>query len=161
MLPGPNILYLQPPSKRIMIGHTVTIECDDRPECISMMQSLQRNHRQKPNPDFNDIYCNFLIGGEGLIFEGRGWKVRGEHTVGATRSHNDAVCIAFIGNFQNQAPKQSQIDAMWKLINHGIDEQMLDPDYVINAQRDFYSGQSPGDAFYNVVKTWPRFRNSI
>lgn len=158
--PGPNILYLTPPSKRIMISHTVTIECRDRLDCIDMMQSLQRNHRQSP-PDYNDIYCNFFIGGDGLILEGRGWMIRGEHTVGATRSHNDAICISFIGNYQNHPPKQSCIDAMFKLLDQGVAINMLDPDYVINAQRDFHSSISPGDAFYNIVKTWPRFRSTI
>lgn len=157
--PKPDILYLSPPSKRIMIGHTVTETCDNRNECILMMQSLQRN--DQGNHDFNDIYCNFLIGGDGLILEGRGWTVRGEHTVSNTQSHNEAVCVAFIGNFQSSPPKQSEIDAFFKLLDHGVATNMLDANYVINAQRDFHSSQSPGDAFYNIIKTWPRFRNSI
>lgn len=161
MPPGPDIIYLKPPNKRIMIAHTVTSECENLAECISIMQSIQRNQRQTPTPGFNDIYCNFFIGGDGLILEGRGWKVRGEHTIGATRSHNDAICISFIGNFQDLAPKQSQIDAMWKLLTDGIRTHMLDSDYVINAQRDFYWGPSPGDAFYSLVKTWPRFQSSL
>lgn len=158
--PGPAVLYLTPPSKRIMISHTVTSECFDRLECIEMMQSIQRNH-QTPAVDYNDIYCNFFIGGDGLILEGRGWKVRGEHTVGAKGSHNDAVCIAFIGNFQNHQPKQSMIDAFFKLLEHGVAINMLDLNYVINAQRDFHSSQSPGDAFYNIIRSWPRFRSTF
>lgn len=158
--PGPDVLYLTPPSKRIMIRHTVTIECDNRQECIGMMQSLQKNHRQNP-PDYNDIYCNFFIGGDGLILEGRSWTVRGEHTIGETRSHNDAVCVAFIGNYQNHPPKQSSIDALFKLLEYGVAINMLDQNYVINAQRDFHSSESPGAAFYNIIRSWPRFRSAL
>ena len=158
--PKPNILYLTTPSKRVMISHTVTEECDDLRKCKEIMQSLQRNN-QKNLQDFNDIYCNFFIGGDGLILEGRGFTVRGEHTVGANQSHNDALCVSFIGNFQEHPPKQSNIDAFFKLIEHGVAIKMLDPNYAINAQRDFHSSQSPGDAFYSIIKTWSRFRNTV
>lgn len=156
--PKPEIIYLHPPSSRIMISHTVTDECDNKDECIEIMQTIQRNHQQAQH--FNDIYCNFFIGGDGLVFEGRGWTVRGEHTVGNEFSHNDAVCVAFIGNFQNHPPRKSQINAFFKLIDNGIATNMLVENYAINAQRDFHASLSPGDAFYNVIKTWKQFRRS-
>lgn len=158
--PKPNILYLNPPSKRVMISQTVTEDCVTRAECIDQLQNTQRAHQSNP-PNFNDIYCNFFIGADDLILEGRGWTVRGEHTVSATKSHNEAVCVAFIGHFKTQPPKQTEIDAFFKLLDHGVAIGMLDKDYVINAQRDFHASESPGDAFYNIIKTWPRFRNSI
>lgn len=157
--PRPSILYLTPPSKRIMISHSVTEECENKQSCIILMQNIQRRNRQNP-PDFNDIYCNFFIGGDGLIFEGRGWTVRGEHTKGKTVSHNDAVCVSFIGDFRKHPPKQSNIDALFKLLAHGVAINMLDPNYVINAQRDFHSSESPGDAFYIIIRGWTRFRST-
>lgn len=155
----PRVIYFTTTPNRIMISHTVTEQCETQQECVEMMRSLQRNDLNSPQ-NFNDIYCNFFIGGDGLILEGRGWSIRGEHTIGR-QSHNDALCVSFIGSFQNQPPKQSNIDAFFKLIGHGVASKMLDPNYVINAQRDFHSSQSPGDAFYNVIKTWPRFRNTV
>lgn len=156
--PKSAIIYLQPPSNRIMISHTVTDECDNKEECIEFMQSIQRNHQQAQS--FNDIYCNFFIGGDGLVFEGRGWTIRGEHTIGHGISHNDAICVSFIGDYQNHPPKKSQIDALFKLIDRGIATNMLVENYAINAQRDFHVSLSPGDAFYNVIKTWKQFRRS-
>ena len=32
--------------------------------------------------DFDDIKFNFIIGGNGVIFEGRGWNSIGEHSSG-------------------------------------------------------------------------------
>lgn len=111
--PGPDLLKLEPPSKRVMISHTVTEQCHSRDECIEMMLSLQANARRDP-PDLNDIYCNFFIGGEGLIFEGRGWTVRGEHTVGE-RSHKDALCVSFIENFRYGSPIRPALTPSWLL----------------------------------------------
>lgn len=91
----------------------------------------------------------------------RGWAVRGEHTIGNDASHNDAICVSFIGNYQNHPPMKSQIDALFKLIDNGIETNMLVENYAINAQRDFHASESPGDAFYNVIKTWRQFRRSF
>lgn len=154
---GPDKILLKPPSKRIMISHTVTDECDNLQECIETMQNMQRHHLEQT---FNDIHCNFFIGGDGLVFEGRGWKVRGEHTRTDSVTHNDAVCVAFIGNFMKHEPKQVNIDAMFKLIEQGIARNMLTSNYVINAQRDFHPSLSPGDAFYRKIQTWPNYRKN-
>jgi len=154
--PKPDKIALKTPLKRVMISHTVTPECANRESCSASLSNMQYFHMQVPHPDFNDIYCNFLIGGDGLIFEGRGWKVRGEHTVGR-ETHNGALCIAFIGNYSNKLPKQSQIDSFFKLLAYGVAIDMLDEDYVINAQRDCISTESPGLAFYNLIKTWERY----
>lgn len=102
-----------------------------------------------------------MIGGDGLIYEGRGWNVRGEHTVGSKGSHNDAVCVAFIGDFTNHPPKKSQIDAFFKLLNYGVATNKLASDYKINAQRDFHASLSPGNAFYDVIKTWQRYSKTV
>lgn len=157
--PGPDLIKLDPPSKRVMISHTVTPECTSRDDCIEMMLSLQAYALRDP-PDLNDIYCNFFIGANGLIFEGRGWTVRGEHTVGS-RSHNEAICVSFIGNFQIHEPNQASIDSLMALLDHGLSISMLDSNYVINAQRDFYATESPGIAFYNVMKSWARFSKTF
>lgn len=154
--PGPDVLLLSPPSKRIMISHTVTEECLNLNDCAAQLQAMQATNQKT---DYNDIYCNFFIGGDGLIFEGRGWTVRGEHTVSSTQSHNEAVCVSFIGNFQQAPPKQSCIDAFFKLLDHGVSTNKLAADYAINAQRDFHSSESPGAAFYKVIKTWPQYKN--
>lgn len=37
---GPDILYLQPPSKRVMIAHTVTGECHTQDDCAELLQNI-------------------------------------------------------------------------------------------------------------------------
>lgn len=46
--------------------------------------------------DFNfaDIGYNFMIGGDGNIYEGRGWHKQGAHTSGYNRG---SIGIAYIG----------------------------------------------------------------
>lgn len=49
---------------------------------------------------FRDIGYNFLIGGDGRIYEGLGFGIRGEH---APRYNSQSIGIAFIGNFQSKS----------------------------------------------------------
>lgn len=45
------------------------------------------------------FYFSFVVGGDGLVFEGRGWGVVGAHTKG----HNhDTLGIAFMGNYTSE-----------------------------------------------------------
>lgn len=47
-----------------------------------------------PGPSF--LSSSFLIGEDGRVYEGRGWRTEGAHTYG----YNDlALGIAFIGDF--------------------------------------------------------------
>lgn len=42
---------------------------------------------------------SFIIGGDGSVFEGRGWGVMGAHAKGSNR---DSVGVAFLGNFNSK-----------------------------------------------------------
>jgi len=66
-----------------------------------------------------DIAYNFLIGEDGRVYEGRGWKVHGAHTLG----YNDSsVGISFIGYFASRAPCDAALRATQELIRLGVKE---------------------------------------
>lgn len=46
----------------------------------------------------------FLIGGDGLVYVGRGWKYQGAHTRGYNAK---SICIAFIGTFNKIMPPKN------------------------------------------------------
>ncbi len=45
------------------------------------------------------VCFSFLVGGDGTVFEGRGWGVVGAHAKG---NNHDSVGIAFMGNFNSK-----------------------------------------------------------
>lgn len=47
----------------------------------------------------NNLIHSFLIGNDGVIYEGTGWYVRGAHTYGYNQN---GTGIAFIGNFMGK-----------------------------------------------------------
>ena len=63
---------------------------------------------------WTDIGYNFLIGGDGRVYEGRGWGVTGGHTYGY---NSVSVAISYIGTFDNFLPSQAQLQAGLDLLD--------------------------------------------
>ena len=58
--------------------------------------------------DWSDIGYNFLIGGDGRVYEGRGWPYQGGHTL----CYNDiAVAMSYIGYFNDKLPTPAALQA--------------------------------------------------
>ncbi|CAG2068451.1 unnamed protein product, partial [Timema podura] len=63
------------PVDYIIIIHTDTTICNTSASCVNQMRALQNNSMDKKH--LSDIPYNFLIGGDGNVYEGRGFKIQG------------------------------------------------------------------------------------
>lgn len=68
-------------------------------------------------PQFDDIPYNFLIGGDGAIYEGRGFFRSGEiiRTDNVNEFDVNGAFVAFIGNFDSRVPSPSEVAALTRL----------------------------------------------
>ncbi|XP_070496512.1 peptidoglycan-recognition protein LE-like [Chironomus tepperi] len=139
------------PLSKIIICHTVTKECLTKDECIKNVQYMQNLHLG-PDFKFSEIGYNFIIGGDGNVYEGRGWYKQGAHTSGYNRG---SIGIAYIGNFVNKLPNDKQLAAGFALIAEGIKRKIFSDDYVIFGASQLRNTQSPGDEFLKIIKKWP------
>jgi hypothetical protein len=75
-------------------------------QCIERVQQLQRYYLQF----LKDIPFNFMIGDDGFVYEGRGFRFQGEiANNNATSSFNDiGIFVAFIGTFSNREDPSQQ-----------------------------------------------------
>uniref|UniRef100_A0A6P4EHF8 Peptidoglycan-recognition protein SB2 isoform X2 n=1 Tax=Drosophila rhopaloa TaxID=1041015 RepID=A0A6P4EHF8_DRORH len=94
---SPRLPRLSVPVRLIIIHHTATASCSNPHQCQSVLRQIRADHLRRK---FRDIGYNFLIGGDGRIYEGLGFGIRGEH---APNYNSQSIGIAFIGNFQNAA----------------------------------------------------------
>lgn len=100
----------------------------------------------------NDIGYNFVVGGDGAVYVGRGWDIRGEHTYGFNAR---TIGIAFIGTFSNVAPPKKQLIAAQKIIEEGVKLKYLNVDYKLFGQNQLMDGwESPGEELYKIIRTW-------
>ncbi len=65
------------PVPYIAILHTAGKQCKTLDSCISIVQDIQKFHMNTKG--WVDIGYNFLVGGDGYIYEGRGWNYIGSH----------------------------------------------------------------------------------
>ncbi|XP_044732641.1 peptidoglycan-recognition protein LC-like isoform X2 [Chrysoperla carnea] len=149
-----NVLDLPVPF--VIIMHTATESCTTRAQCKYQCRQIQTFHLESNG--WWDIGYNFLVGGDGLAYEGRGWYAEGAHTY----SYNaKSIGIAFIGTFNTLKPPQIQIEAAKKLIKKAEEMHILTPNYQIIGARDVDATLSPGQEVYDIIQTWPHYSNNI
>jgi len=76
--PGRILDSLTLPVENVIFANTPHYSCITQEQCNWVVQALQTVHMDYRHND--DIRYNFIIGGNGGIYEGRGWDKEGEHT---------------------------------------------------------------------------------
>lgn len=110
-----NTKNLTSPIKNIYVAQTgdEIDSCHDRSNCAARVKYIRSLY-----PDSKDFPYNFMIGGDGSVFEGRGFGREYEHTSNSNgNSVNDAgISIAFIGTFHHNYPTHEQVEAFEEFI---------------------------------------------
>nr|CAH7750158.1 unnamed protein product [Callosobruchus chinensis] len=119
--PSDGIPKLKLPVNRILLSQTNTTTCETNSDCEMQVLDLQKKHKgilKRP-----DILYNFLIGGDGRVYEGRGWQNR-------TEWHNpdeNILSVALLGNFVDQPPKPSQVEALQAFLDLSVMKNRITP----------------------------------
>ncbi|XP_015604357.1 peptidoglycan-recognition protein LA [Cephus cinctus] len=150
--PASQMDKLRHPVPYVIITHTATNFCDTQSACTHLVRLAQNFHIESKN--WSDIAYNFLTGGDGLAYVGRGWDYAGAHSFGYNIK---SIGIAFIGTFTNVSPPLAQIRATQKLIEFGVKKKYIADDYKLLAHRQVSPTTSPGDALFNIIRTWPHW----
>lgn len=147
-----SVEYVIIPVKNIIIHHTVTGECSTENECSSTLRNIQNFHMEQL--EFHDIGYNFMIGGDGNVYQGVGWHRIGAHT----RGYNSrSIGIALIGDFSDNLPSQKMLQALKDLLACGVEIGEIDRNYKLFGGRQVSGTASPGTRLYRELKTWNHF----
>ena len=90
----------------LFVHHSAGRDCTSVDDCAAEVRAIQNYHMD--GNGWSDIGYTFLVGGDGSIFEGRGWNVVGAHTYGF---NSVGYGIDFIGTFTSKNPTQAAQDA--------------------------------------------------
>ncbi|GLV32198.1 Peptidoglycan recognition protein LE [Carabus blaptoides fortunei] len=143
---------LKHPVPYVIILHTATENCSAQATCTLHVRLTQTYHIESNG--WWDIAYNFLVGGDGLAYEGRGWFGVGANVYGY---NTKCIGIAFIGTFNTILPPPQQILAAQQLIALGVKKGYIASNYKVLAHRQLSPTQSPGEALYENIKTWPHW----
>lgn len=145
------------PIKRIIVGHTANEGCYDEVECKLKILQMFMNYQ-----NLSDIPYNFLIGGDGTVFEGRGFCYEGDHTSNSNgSSYNDiGIGVFFIGTFETVQPSNEQIEAFSKFIKQSVSKEVIVEDYKIFFHDHLTKPIIPADALLEVLTKINGFHSS-
>lgn len=99
-----------------------------------------------------------MVGGDGSVYEGRGWEIQGAHTKGY---NEQTICIAFIGTFNESPAPDRQLNVAQQLLQHGVDEGKLIPNYKLYGHCQLAPFPSPGEKLYEKIQTWPNWTDVL
>lgn len=142
---------MEMPVHHIFIHHTAGLECSDLSSCSKVMRGIQNFHMD--DRGWDDIGYNFLIGGDGRVYQGRGWTRVGAHTYGFNRI---SIAFSLMGNFQDKEPPSVMLDVAKKMIRCAQEEDYV-TDFELHGHRDGGCTLCPGQKLYDIIKTWPNF----
>ncbi|XP_047524607.1 peptidoglycan-recognition protein SB2-like isoform X3 [Pieris napi] len=127
-LPSYSEEFLVLPVSSVIIGHSVSKYCNQKFACVEQMLSIQQDHLSRR---WLDIGPNFLVGGNGLVFEGRGANILG---VMVSFWNRRSITIMFIGNYVNDVPDDAQFQHVNILLKRLVELGVLTPNFIVYAQ---------------------------
>uniref|UniRef100_A0A0K8RGC5 Putative peptidoglycan recognition protein n=1 Tax=Ixodes ricinus TaxID=34613 RepID=A0A0K8RGC5_IXORI len=150
--PPKAVEYLSVAVELVIYHHTERTQCFSIENCSRIVHFWQGYHQVYK--DWYDIAYSFLIGGDGSVYQGRGFGTVGAHTL----LYNDkSVSFAFIGNFTYHGPNKNMLKAAENLIKCGIKLGKIRANYTLHGQRDANRRDCPGEAFYKQIRKSRRF----
>lgn len=128
--------------------------CLDVDSCTIRVQAMQAYHQHTKG--WPDISYNFLISGDGTIYEGIGFNYAGFHTL---NYNEQSLGIALIGTFHHTWPSRRMELALNELLECAMELAYLDQEYTLHGHRDARCTICPGDAAYARISRMPRFQS--
>ncbi|CAG9857299.1 unnamed protein product [Phyllotreta striolata] len=140
------------PPPYVVVHHSATASCKNHQDCRTLVKSIQNYHMQ--DEGWCDIGYNFLIGGDGGIYEGRGWGIHGAHVV---KYNARSIGICLLGNYQVEPPPDRQVQALQDLIKCGTQTGNIQGKYHLIGHRQGSATLCPGDYLYKLVENMTNF----
>ncbi|XP_055993160.1 peptidoglycan recognition protein 1 [Sorex fumeus] len=145
---------LKLPARYVVVAHTAGSHCNTPDLCQQQARNVQNYHVNTQG--WCDVGYNFLIGEDGLVYEGRGWDYKGDHS-GPTWNPR-SIAIAFMGNYMERSPPPRAIRAALSLLDCGVARGALSKNYEVKGHRDVQPTLSPGDQLYEIIRKWKHYR---
>ncbi|NXW92868.1 PGRP2 amidase, partial [Alopecoenas beccarii] len=143
------------PLASVFIHHTLSpaVPCRSFAACARAMRAMQRFHQDTRGWD--DIGYSFVVGSDGNIYQGRGWRWVGAHTKG----HNSrGYGVGYVGDFSAAPPDAAALALVRdELLPCAVRAGRLRPEHAVRGHRQLGSTRCPGDALFREIRTWRGF----
>lgn len=143
-------------TQNVIILHTRSETCHDQAACIQLVQKLQNDAW---NQNGTHIPYNFLIGGDGKTYEGRGWKT--QHGFSNLPGINDTIVVGMIGTFNDKRPDTVMYAETKALLTESIRRYCLSPNYRLFGVIDNSIPNNAAAELYAEIKEWRHWKGFV
>lgn len=143
------------PVPYVIVHQTGGAFCSTAAACAEQTRNTQ--NRQMDVNGYPDIAYNFLVGESNSIYIGRGWVQQGQN-VGAFA--NQAMNIAYIGDFNGRQPNLSTRNLLDPIINCGITAGHLRSDVRVVAACQVLGTSCVTNSIHGWMRDHPRFEEN-
>ncbi|XP_054264030.1 peptidoglycan-recognition protein LF-like isoform X1 [Macrosteles quadrilineatus] len=103
-----DIPPLQLPATNVFFTYTGTSQCSYNSNTLPSCHNVVKNIQQEAifEHGLPDIPYNFLLGGDGCVYEGRGWRLKPEPIPDEPElNERNTLVVAYIGKKEEEIPK--------------------------------------------------------
>jgi hypothetical protein len=142
------------PAPYLIVHQTgpITQFCTSQSACSQQVRNTQNNHMDVQR--WPDIAFGFLVGEDNLVYTGRGWVQQGQNVGGFA---NQAVNLAYIGNFDGRQPNLSTRRLLDTIITCGITAGHLRSDVRVIAACQAQGTSCITNSIHAWLRDHPRF----
>ncbi|XP_039229720.1 peptidoglycan-recognition protein LC isoform X3 [Drosophila yakuba] len=151
--PQREIPDLELPVRLVIALPTNSENCSTQAECVRPVRLLQSFFIESLQK--SDIAYNFLIGGDGNVYVGRGWDKVGAH-MNNSFFDSRSLSFAYIGSFKTLQPSEKQLSVTRLLLARGVKLGKIAPDYRFTASSKLMPTVTDfkADALYKSFANW-------
>jgi len=149
----PKSAYSSHTPRDLVVHHTFLPKAGDYTGAATI-RGIQRYHQNKRG--WKDIGYHFLVGPDGIIYQGRPETVVGAHVI----PNRDKVGVCLIGDFETGGDSLPEVqrEAALSILTWLASRYGVDPQGKITGHRDWWSTGCPGDELYAML---PDFRSEV
>ncbi|KAJ8687609.1 hypothetical protein QAD02_023403 [Eretmocerus hayati] len=139
------------PATQIILSQTGSPSCRTKDHCAFLLKMFQDEPSLQST--LYDVNFNFLVGGDGMVYLGRGWDKSSPYD---ENEDDKSIEISLIGRFGNVSPTKEQLTAVKRLICLGMREDKIAEDYDLldYVQNGKPNMMSLGVKVLNMIKVW-------
>lgn len=147
---------LQLPINKIYISETATVNCHSYSNCEFELNNMLIRHKLL----WDNIGYNFVIAGDGTIFEGLSWKCK----VHNKRTDNRSIWVSMTGYshhdkiyMRDNKITEQQYNALHLLITANVIGGIISPSYHLLPYCCLLSGKNPGEEVFRRLNDFEHF----
>ncbi|XP_071452030.1 uncharacterized protein [Hetaerina americana] len=129
--------------------------CSYEKECVKFIQSMRKRTHHKAC----EIVDNFYVGGDGYVYEGRGWDIAPYWELKGLR--RKAITVQFLGDYTKTIPPPRVMEAFRSTLQIGVWLGKVSRKHKITSIREIYNnGTNLGEKLDEHLLGWCNWVNA-